>query len=394
MPRAIPIRIAWLLLAASACSTGTSADAPRSDTTRIGDTLVVTTRGEDVRDRIDRVDVLWQSTELENPRALLALSDRLIVADPTRIHILSASGERVRTVGREGAGPGEFRSIAMLGRAGRDTIAVHDVANQRIALLTLDGELLREARAAPRVPFVNPVEGTSLLVRGASAISFWEENVGADVPTRTALLWRDLDVDTIAVLEVWDGPTWIRLGDLVVTVPLFGPQALVALAHDGTIAAGNGVDHCITIHAPGVGGIRKVCRDRAAIPVGAAIRDPDLSRVDSDSRRQALMAVMREQPIAEHLPSFDRVLFDERGRLWVRTLARELADVHPYLRRYYPEREPTHRAWDVFDESGRLVRTVELPSTFTPQAITANEILGFTELETGEIAIGRAEISF
>lgn len=394
MPRAIPIRIAWLLLAASACSTGTSADTPRSDTTRIGDTLVVTTRGEAGRTRIDGVQVVWQSDELENPQAMLALPDRLIVADPTRVHILSERGEHLRTVGREGEGPGEFRSIAMLGMAGGDTVAVHDVRVQRISLLTRDGDLLREVRAAPQVPFVNPVEGNALLVRGTGALSFWEENVHTDRPTRTALLWRDLAGDTVAVLGTWDGIKWAMAGDFIVHDPLFGPQALVAMAADGTIAVGDGVDYCIGIHARDATVLRKICRTTEPVPVGAAIRDPDLSRVDSETRRQALERLVRSQRIAPNLPSFDRLLFDRRGRLWVRTVPRSLAEIHPYLLRDHPERQPTHRAWDVFDESGRLVRTVELPSTFTPQAITASEILGFVELETGEIAIGRAEISF
>lgn len=383
--------LAGLALLASACGGEPALDQIRSDTSRSGDTLIVTTRGEGSRVRIDDVQVIWQSPELERPQVMLAVAGRLIVADPTRVHFLSEAGDQVRTAGREGSGPGEFRSITALGTAGRDTIVVHDPMLQRMSFLTVDGDHVGEVRVTPTVPFVNPVAGSRLVVIGKGALSFWEENIQGERPTRMAFVWRDLEADTISVIETWNGARWTRLGDLVVHDPLFGPQAIAAMSSDGAVAAGNGVDYCIAVRPLGASALRRICRSRRPVPVGAGIRRPDLSRVDSDNRREALAAIVRRQRVAEQLPSFDRLLFDDGGRLWVRTVGPELADVHPYFRRYIQDLLPAYRMWDVFDETGRFVRTVELPSTFTPQAITARRIYGFAELESGEIAIGAAE---
>jgi hypothetical protein len=42
----------------------------------------------------------------------------------------------------------------------------------------------------------------------------------------------------------------------------------------------------------------------------------------------------------------------------------------------------------VFDEAGRLLTTIEIPSNFDPQEIKSGRMYGFVELPTGEIAVG------
>ena len=82
------------------------------------------------------------------------------------------------------------------------------------------------------------------------------------------------------------------------------------------------------------------------------------------------------------------MLFDEEGRLLVRTLGEELSNLHPFLLEDAPELRPSFRAWDVFDELGRFFTTIEIPSNFDPHVIQSGRIYGFVELPTGEIAVG------
>lgn len=173
---------------------------------------------------------------------------------------------------------------------------------------------------------------------------------------------------------------------------LFGPRVIAALASDGHVAVGDGIEYCARVRSLADGTFREACRIRAPVLVGDGVRDPDLSRIEDEGRREALANVIQKQEIGDHLPSFDRLLFDEEGRLWIRTLGPELADVHPYLRRDMPDLEPDYRSWDVFDTIGHLVGTVEVPSNFEPQAVALGRIFGFLEMATGEITIGVAAV--
>jgi hypothetical protein len=387
---ATPLLFALII---AACDTTADDQTVRSEVTEAGDTVVVMNHGQPDPLHLDSVSVIWRSSDLENPRALLVVDDELFVADPTRLHILTRSGEYVRTVGRDGDGPGEFRSVSALGRLGTDSVAVLDTRNQRLSFIAPDGTYLGDTRVTPVVPYVNPVEGSEIVPINDGVVSPWSENVHTDRPTRTALVWRDLAADTAAVLAEWDGQQWKEFGSGIIAADrLFGPKVMVALATDGHYAIGDGLERCVTIESPEFGAPRRVCRDQARVPVSEGIRDPDLSPVKNEQRRVVLKNIIKEQEIADYLPSFDRLLFSSRGRLWVRTVAAELAEVHPYLRRFTPEREPAYRTWDVFDADGRLVGSVKTPSNFELQVVAPDRMFGFVELATGEIAIGAAGV--
>jgi hypothetical protein len=46
----------------------------------------------------------------------------------------------------------------------------------------------------------------------------------------------------------------------------------------------------------------------------------------------------------------------------------------------------------VFDQAGRLVGAVKVPSNFEPHAAAAGRVFGFLEMATGEITIGAATV--
>lgn len=386
------VLIAVLSAVPPACgSAPADGDELRSEVSRVGDTTIVVNHGEPTHTRGDNVRVVWRSPELIYPHTLLLLEDRLIVGDEKRIHILSLEGELLRTVGREGHGPREFEYVAELAQFGTDTLAVHDAENQRISFFTPNGDFLGVARYEPLLPYGNPVNGylpATAVRRGLvrlrdGVLSFWRERIPWTRPTRTALVWHDIRADTAVALESWEGERWFRAGGRwAATTEVFPPFVIAALSPDGHLAVGDGIEYCVTMHVVMQRAFRRVCRDRAPAPVGEGIRHPDVSR----SAR--LAALVREQRIPEHLPHFDRLLFDDAGRLWVRTLGEEMSNLRPDPALDAVGLRPRYRTWDVFDETGRLVKTVEIPSHFEPQVIQAREMYGFVELPMGEVAVG------
>jgi hypothetical protein len=83
--------------------------------------------------------------QLNNPGGIVADSKgNIYILDqkPATIKAYSADGTFLRTIGREGGGPGEFRQWGMLTIA-RDTLVQHDPGQSRTSTFTTDGAFLR-----------------------------------------------------------------------------------------------------------------------------------------------------------------------------------------------------------------------------------------------------------
>lgn len=97
---------------------------------------------------------------LDGPAALTGVSAVLPGPDGRRVYVAQRplsrisvfevpSGRLVRTIGRNGAGPGEFQGLASLGWR-RDTLYAADGTLQRLALFSPEGEHLRTERIVSR----------------------------------------------------------------------------------------------------------------------------------------------------------------------------------------------------------------------------------------------------
>lgn len=378
----------FLVLACGASDQSTDRQADRGI---VGDTPVVRSGQAPAVIRVDSIRVVWQSDALARPRSMIALDEHLVVGDPTALHIVSLSDGSARSVGRLGEGPGEFKSIAAVGAFGLDTIAVFDASLHRLSHFSRAGEYLGSRRVSAAPPFVNSIPDGPPLVRLAGGL-LWarSENVNLRRPVQVALLWHDLAADTVHVVSAWDDIAWERLDPFIVHRELFPARALVAVGPAGEVAVGDGLDYCLTTFEFGGGGTRRLCRQWQRVPVGAGIRSPDLTLLLDPTQRENLRSLLRQQEIGDYLPSYDVLRFDTDGRLWVRTMGNDLADVHPHILRQRRDLAPAHRAWDVFATDGRLVYTVELPATFDPRVLMVDRAYGLLELPTGEVVIGEA----
>jgi hypothetical protein len=89
--------------------------------------------------------------ELNRVSSLLWLSDgRLLVADvgSRSLLLVDSAGRTMTQLGREGSGPGEYRSPNSLASLG-DTIVLHDPANARLGLFLADGRWVQNLVVPP-----------------------------------------------------------------------------------------------------------------------------------------------------------------------------------------------------------------------------------------------------
>lgn len=126
----------------------------------------------------------------------VAADGRVYVSDPQAngVHVFDASGRHVRTIGREGEGPGEFRRLGGLQTLG-DTLVVVDGGNGRLQLLSLNGEPLATRPVAAGY-FGFTVGPNGLLVRSTLGID-----------------------SVLAVAYGMDGQERMRLGEVVAAPP-------------------------------------------------------------------------------------------------------------------------------------------------------------------------------
>jgi hypothetical protein len=87
-------------------------------------------------------------------------------ARDNEIAVFDRFGTRLRTIGREGEGPGEFRGIRSLG-VKQDTLWVSDSRNNRVTFFAPDGRILEDFPFAPGVAMGN---GTYLRPSAPSAM--------------------------------------------------------------------------------------------------------------------------------------------------------------------------------------------------------------------------------
>ncbi len=157
-PRRLPVL--FLALAVSACA---GSDQARDRPSRV-DALPVLEYVEEVRvGSVDDPDVGFsriEGVEVGDDGTVYVLEGQV-----PEIRVFAPDGRRLRTVGRPGEGPGEFRSPREFGLLG-DTLWVNDWRNRRISWFGPDGELVHELRATP-LPVETDVPGMFLSVAPA-----------------------------------------------------------------------------------------------------------------------------------------------------------------------------------------------------------------------------------
>jgi hypothetical protein len=318
------------------------------------------------------------------------------------LHVLDLRSRVVRTVGRAGDGPGEYRLIVLATAWRADSIVVVDGVLRRASILSPDGEYVRSAQLPSTFPYVNFRRGSNTVVPGENALMLLlttNMDNRNEVSTHSALTRVDFVTNTATNVVEWPDLRFMNVGARYVAPrTLFVEDLQIALSVDGTLVLGDGMDYCFVLSRYGTNGdddagVRRICRVWERPKPRAGIANPDFSKLPiTDEARRELYDLHTQQGIPDRLPSYDRILWDAAGRVWVRTVPPDLADIHPIVLRYTPEAGPEFRRWDVFRVDGSLETTIELPVSFVPSVITGEAAYGAFELDTGELTIGHVEL--
>ena len=310
----------------------------------------------------------------------LLTDGRIAVAsgDAHAVLYFDPQGKLLGRSGRNGAGPGEFRAVHLVGNRG-DSLLVWDADLDRATMLDPQGKVLRtfalasgDSATAPRYGFAPlAIFGDgSLLLAGRSGASTGDRS-GL---TRDTVPLRRADANGI-------------LGRPIVAVP--GSEAFVIATRKyvsrferpfgrRTIIATQGVTTLVgTGDMDGVTGYDTTGRMTTRYLIDRPrhlIPDSDINAIGQKQGEQVsqlpsefaavLRRVLLETGPPATLPPADQLVIDATGAIWLRD------DVGPVLRDSIPQR------WTVLDSTGAWLGSVTMPRRLEVHQITTDRVVG------------------
>ena len=331
--------------------------------------------------------------ELDQVRGPIRLGDgKLVLANATsnEIRLYDATGKHLRSAGRAGSGPGEYRGIVGIWPGAADSVLVADIMLRRITVLDPEGNTAREyslggqpsqfvpmgGRVELAIPLGMFADGSVVGVSQSVAINqnrpgVYRDSVniiryGPDGAVRDTLgRFPGLEMESMT-LNI--GPQSLVMP---IAVPL-GKQTVIATRDNHLFVAQN--NHWeIEIRGPD-GALRALAR--ASITPAkltpsdiAAHRKELLGTIEAQPMMRGLPAQLKSQMTArveqakypETLPYFGILLADTEGNLWAQEAA-----------------APTRKAgrYFVIDSTGRWLGTVIMPERFQPSFVGPDAIYG------------------
>lgn len=299
---------------------------------------------------------------------------RVVVADKGSqvLHVFDAQGTHLRSIGREGGGPGEFRAVENVALLRGDSIAVWDPRLRRVSVFDGTGQLAREVSPAglglfPR--FIGVLDdGSFVLTAGLPSAGVSSASTAARRDSVVYLRFGPAGVEARDTIGRFPGPEMVTLassGAMTMEEVIFGRDFHLVVGGDRYFGADDDRYEVTEYRLTG-DPVRRIRRAHAPRQVTnadlASYREQprDLSGVPPQLRAQ----FAKRNPDIPHrgtLPAFESLLPDEDGYLWIE---------HPRVTRAAEGR------WDVFDREGQWLTTVATPAGLQVRQIGRDFMLG------------------
>ena len=321
---------------------------------------------------------------------VIVREDRIYVADSGLRRILAfdrSTGQPTATVGRRGAGPGEFRFLSWIGDCGGDTIFAWDSGQRRISRFSQD---LAHTRTSRLEGAALELTWTALKCAGPGTFVGITRNADPSLSRGRAIpmdkMWRatsdfvllEPDGSLRSVLGTFLGeeryreahPDGTGFSDYALIWglrPVFAssPQGFVVGTGEGSSLVRYDVDGNV-LDTLALGEDRVVIsRVHVDANVQSRIERAESRGLDIPSTR----SFWQEYPYPSHFPAYRRALMTANGFVWVERFP------EPYTE------QPRH--WKVFTPDGTLAATVDVPRGFELMWVDETHVAGIVTDELG-----------
>lgn len=307
------------------------------------------------------------------------------------LRFYSSEGHHLLSVGGEGDGPGEFRSLSLIDAVGKDSIYVWDQRAMRVSVLGMSGRFARsfnltapEERSFPR--YWASLPDGSVLVQVSSVSEGMPEDrtVGQSSTTLMHYSSEGQPLDSVTVVE---NEPYYRVvhpgGGGISFFPLpFAPGSSWAVA-SAQIHVGTGKTYEVrTFDAKGH--LTRILRAPVVPPrvTDATMKDYVAARLDASTGdeewKELLRSVYADIPQPKVASVFDALATDADGRLWIRRTAMP---------------GDTLRRWDVFDREGRPVARTLIPASLRVREFGSDYVLALRrgDFDAEQVVLFRLE---
>lgn len=315
-----------------------------------------------------------------------------------RVLVFDPAGRHLRTIGRQGGGPGEFLSPAGMAVTPSGELVVYDQGRRAYAIFEADGTFRENLNTDIVRDGGMPGSDLRSHPSGGFASTFISMDVDTGDPATSRqdgghipVLWRSLDRSVASreifrVERIGRRPSMVaRPGEMSVSigggVPAFTPSLAWGVLPDGGAAYFQTAEYAVTIAGPDGTHVRTL--QRPIEPRRTTNRDqedererrwadfeagggPQVRIVENDreldasaERRRIFERMMAELQFAEVIPVLSGMAVDREGRIWVQRSGRRVMEQGPV---------------DVLGADGSYLGTVEdltLPNAFGPGGLTA-----------------------
>jgi len=295
---------------------------------------------------------LPQDVFFESPAKLAFDADNNIyVSDyrSTNIKMFDPSGKFVKTLGREGQGPGEFQGPYYMSIS-KDRIAVYDLRNRRISILKPDGELTKHLQ-------ISIEEGRPAKIRPLPNGDF--------VFAMQKTYYRDLDKPQEYTIEIYS-PELVRKKTLFsqeiwenryIQTPHFTnvPQPFAALVYwdvspDGKIIVGFSENYTIEIYDSEKGKLSSFSHPYEPVKITEQDKKTWFAQMTSAGPNGVTQGapdyIVKNTTFPKHKPPYQYILADSEGNILV----------FPYQK----DNEKNVEGFDAFDPQGKFIGNVQI----------------------------------
>lgn len=288
-----------------------------------------------------------------------------------RLPVFSPTGAYVRSIGRQGDGPGEYRWITSIQSGAGDSIFIFDAGQQRMTVVLPDGSVAgtTESTIDPLtvgagLQKMSVLADGSYVGRGASRARAGQPYEIIRDTISMGLMDRDLtEFRRIARLPDRMTTTSLVAGRRSFRAPAFSPEvvhgvwgtcAFVSTGETATISVYDR-EGARVAEFEGPGSLRPVTDGHIELRAEATLL------VAPEHEKPLVRRMLREEAKTEHLPFYSAIVLDEWGHLW--------------LQEYSPP-WGVGRTWHVVSQHGEHLGDVELPEPLMVFAIDRHGVLG------------------
>ena len=313
-----------------------------------------------------------EETQLHRVRAAARLPDgRIVIANSgsAELRVYGPDGRWLRSIGREGDGPGEFRLLSTFQLVAPDTLIVFDPSGPRVTVFTANGDLISSRAVSAPGEAAQPPDHKLPDGRWLNLMS--TEVEGYQRRLNNFVAWTEAagTVDTMLARDGQEYLIYIRhqgsryLGRGAVVVP-FGGQDLSAVGPD-RVALSDGLNYDVAVLELGGKEMRfRRTLERRPLPAGAIERFVDSYVARYPEERQPEVRRHFEQlPTPTQAPTHSALSFDRAGRLWAENYR-------------FPWDSLSKRTWSVFNTTGEWLGDVEFPKPLRVFEIGDDYVIG------------------